>query len=111
METKTNVYDRARTVVRELAPLLRTIREHDKSLADQLKRAAQSVVLNIAEGRGNDAGNARLRFATACGSAKEVRAALNVASDWGYIEAQRATHLDERLDQVCAITWSLSRRR
>jgi len=107
---KKNVYDRARSVVRELVPLLHTIREHDKSPADQLKRAAQSVVLNIAEARGNDAGNARARFSTACGSAKEVRAALNVASDWGYIEAQRATHLDERLDEVCAITWCLGRR-
>ncbi|MGB9341140.1 MAG: four helix bundle protein, partial [Polyangiales bacterium] len=57
-----NVYDRARKVVRELAPLLHAIREQDKSLADQLKRAAQSVVLNIAEARGNDAGNARARF-------------------------------------------------
>ena len=72
---KKNVYDRARSVVRELAPLLHAIREQDKSLADQLKRAAQSVVLNIAEARGNDAGNARARFSTACGSAKEVRAA------------------------------------
>ena len=109
MEDK-NVYDRARRVVRELAPLLHTIREKDKSLADQLKRAAQSVVLNIAEGRGSDAGNARARFSTACGSAKEVRAALNVASDWGYIETQRATHIDEKLDEVCAITWCLGRR-
>ncbi len=105
-----NVYDRARNVLRELGPVLHTIREHDKSLADQLKRAAQSVVLNIAEGRGSDAGNARARFSTACGSAKEVRAALNVASDWGYIEAHEATHLDERLDEVCAITWCLGRR-
>jgi four helix bundle protein len=105
-----NVYDRARGVVRELVPVLHTIREHDKSLADQLKRAAQSVVLNIAEARGSDAGNARARFSTACGSAKEVRAALNVATDWGYIESQRATHLDERLDEVCAITWCLGRR-
>ena len=107
---KMNVYDRARNVVRELVPLLHTIREYDKSLADQLKRAAQSVVLNIAEGRGSDAGNARARFSTACGSAKEVRAARNVASDWGYIEAHEATHLDERLDEVCAITWCLGRR-
>jgi four helix bundle protein len=105
-----NVYDRARGVVREIVPLLHTIREHDKSLADQLKRAAQSVVLNIAEGRGSDAGNARTRFSTACGSAKEVRAALNVASDWGYIETQMATHLDEKLDEACAITWCLGRR-
>ena len=109
MEDK-NVYDRARKVVQELVPLLHTIREHDKSLAEQLKRAAQSVVLNIAEGRGNDAGNARARFFTACGSAKEVRAALNVATDWGYIEARMATHLDERLDEVCAMTWCLGRR-
>ena len=107
---KMNVYDRARDVVRELVPVLHAIREQDKSLADQLKRAAQSVVLNIAEGRGSDAGNARTRFSTACGSAKEVRAALNVASDWGYIEAHEATHLDERLDEVCAITWCLGRR-
>jgi len=108
---KKNVYHRARGIVRELGPLLQLIREHDKSLAEQLKRAAQSVVLNIAEGRGNDAGNARARFCTACGSAKEVRAALHVASDWGYIEARRAAHLDERLDEVCAITWCLGQRR
>ena len=107
---KTNVYDRAREAVREIVPLVRAIREYDKSLADQLKRAAQSVVLNIAEARGNDPGNARARFSTACGSAKEVRAALNVASDWGYIETRVATHLDERLDEVCAITWCLGRR-
>ncbi len=107
---KKNVYDRARSVVREIVPLLHTIREHDKSLADQLKRAAQSVVLNIAEGRGSDAGNAKARFSTACGSAKEVRAALNIASDWGYIEGHMATRLDERLDEVCAITWCLGRR-
>jgi len=47
MQTKTNVYDRARNVVRDLVPLLRTVREQDKSLADQLKRAAQSEVCAI----------------------------------------------------------------
>ena len=108
---KKNVYERARDVVRELVPVLRTIRECDKSLADQLKRAAQSVVLNIAEGRGSDAGNARARFSTACGSAKEVRAALQVASDWGYIESRTAARLDAKLDEVCAITWCLGRSR
>jgi len=107
---KKNVYVRAREVVRELAPVVHTIRERDKALAEQLRRAAQSVVLNIAEARGNDAGNARARFCTACGSAKEVRAALHVASDWGYIAAHTASDLDDRLDSVCAITWALGRR-
>jgi len=107
---KENVYDKARRVVREIGPLVYLIREHDKALADQLKRAAQSVVLNIAEARGNDAGNARARFCTACGSAKEVRAAIHIASDWGYIEPRIATRIDQRLDEVCAITWCFGRR-
>ncbi len=107
---KKNVYVRAREVVRELRPVVHTIRAQDKALAEQLKRAAQSVVLNIAEARGNDAGNARARFSTACGSAKKVRAALHVASDWGYIKPPMASDLDKRLDEVCAITWSLGRR-
>ena len=107
---KINVYEKARGVVRELVPVLRAVREQDRSLAEQLKRAAQSVVLNVAEARGSDAGNAKARFSTACGSAKEVRAALNVASDWGYIEEGMASHLDQRLDEVCAITWCLGRR-
>jgi len=96
--------------VRELQPLMDVVRDKDKALADQLKRAAQSVVLNIAEARGNDAGNARARFSTACGSAKEVRAALHIASDWGYVEWQSAIHVDARLDEVCAITWCLGKR-
>jgi len=37
--------------------------------------------------------------------AREVVRELRPLLD--YIEAQRATHLDERLDEVCAITWSL----
>ena len=107
---KKNVYDKARELVRELVPLVHRVRQHDKSLAEQLRRAAQSVVLNIAEGRGSDAGTARARFSNACGSAKEVRAALHVASDWGYLEAARASELDARLDELCAITWALGRR-
>ena len=91
-------------------PFLKGLTLRRWALADQLKRAAQSVVLNIAEARGNDAGNARARFSTACGSAKEVRAALNVATDWGYIETHMATRLDGKLDEVCAITWCLGRR-
>ena len=110
MGQKPNVYIRARKVVRELAPLVELVRGQDAKLADQLRRAAQSVVLNIAEGRGNKGGNAELRFATACGSAKEVRAALDVASDWGYLDMQVVAPLDRELDEVCAITWVLSRK-
>jgi len=41
---KKNVYERAREVARELVPVLQAIRDCDKSLADQLKRAARRGV-------------------------------------------------------------------
>ena len=46
MQTR-NVYTRARGVVRKMAPVVAEIRKQDRALADQLRRAAQSVVLNI----------------------------------------------------------------
>jgi four helix bundle protein len=61
------------------------MRRYDRSLADQLVRAASSVALNIAEPDASDAGNQRARFCTAAGSASEVRAALRLAVAWGYV--------------------------
>ena len=108
---KKNVYVRAQELLSKLPPVLQRVRRQDRKLADQLSRAAQSILLNIGEGRGNKDGNAELRFATACGSAKEVRAALYIAGTWGYIEMGRAEALDAELDEICAITWCLSRGR
>ena len=110
MGQKKSVYVRAQELVGGLPPVIARVKKRDRKLADQLRRAAQSVVLNIAEGRGNKDGNAGLRFATACGSAKEVRAALSIATTWGYIDPRTMAPLDEELDEICAITWVLSRR-
>ncbi|MDH3728828.1 MAG: four helix bundle protein [Myxococcales bacterium] len=82
----------------------------DRDLFDQVRRAMNSVVLNLAEAEGNDAGTARARFATACGSAKEVRAGLQLAAAYGYISQNRLASLDIALDQVCAMSWRLSGR-
>ena len=109
MEKKKNVQVRAQEILVEMFPVIEAVRRRDRNLADQVKRASQSVLLNIAEAWGNKDGNAKLRFATACGSAKEVRAALMIAGAWGYVPSKSVARLDERLDQVCAITWTLSR--
>jgi hypothetical protein len=37
------------------------------------------------------------------------RAAPTIAGAWGYVSRERVAHLERRLDQVCAITWTLSR--
>ena len=73
------IYDVALEMVREL----RTVRLRDADLARQLRRAASSVVLNVAEGSGCRDGNRRLRYETALGSAREVVACLDVAVAWG----------------------------
>ena len=93
-----------------LRQILPVVHKRDRSLFDQIHRAMNSVVLNIAEADGNDAGTARARFASACGSAKEVRAGLQLAVAYGYIPSTRVQSVDTALDEVCAMSWRLSGR-
>ena len=81
-----------------------------KTLFEQIHRAMNSVVLNTAEASGNDPGTARARFSNACGSAKEVRAGLQLAGAYGYIASTRVAEVDTTLDEVCAMSWRLSGR-
>jgi four helix bundle protein len=104
------VQQKALQAAEGLHPLLPIIRKADRDLFDQVRRAMNSVVLNIAEADGNDAGNARSRFATACGSAKEVRAGLQLAQAYGYLGQTRSAKVDIALDEVCAMSWRLSGR-
>ncbi|KPK11325.1 MAG: hypothetical protein AMJ62_16320, partial [Myxococcales bacterium SG8_38] len=77
------IQQRALDAAGGLRQVLPAVRKRDKGLFDQIHRAMNSVVLNIAEADGNDAGTAKARFASACGSAKEVRAGLRLAVAYG----------------------------
>jgi four helix bundle protein len=81
------VYQHSIDMNRKLALVARVIERNDRDLVRQLKRAAASVALNIAEGLGTLGGNRELRFQTALGSAREVKACLEVADAWGYLDA------------------------
>jgi four helix bundle protein len=76
------VHEMAITIVEVLAPLMPLVQRQDRELASQLRRAASSIVLNIAESEYSDPGNRRARLFTAAGSANESRAALRVAVAW-----------------------------
>lgn len=92
-----------------LVPLMPRIKRHDKSLEDQLRRAASSIGLNLAEAAGSDPGNKRARLHTAAGSARETQHALRQAIAWRYVterEAERALGLARR---VVAILWRVTR--
>ena len=83
------------------------VRVTDAGLADQLKRAAQSVPLNIDEGN-RRAGRDRLHlWRIAAGSAAEVRSALEVAVAWGYIDGDAAKAVDALADRVVAMLFRL----
>jgi len=96
-------------VVETLRPLVPRIRRHDRSLADQVVRAASSVALNIAEGEHSDPGNRRARFYSAAGSANETLAALRVAVAWGYFAETEAEVAAGMLRRVLGMLWKLTR--
>ena len=94
--------------IEALRPLIPRIKRNDKSLADQLTRAATSVSLNIAEGDLSDPGNRRARFFTAAGSANESLAAVRAAVSWGYLAPSEAEAASSLLRRIIAILWKLT---
>ncbi len=102
------VQEAAEAMVRELRPVVEAIARADGQLADQLRRAATSVPLNIAEGNGRAGRDRRHHFTIAAGSAREVRAALSVAAAWGYLQSGSAEGALAEADRVLAMLWRLT---
>ena len=102
-------YEVSLEVVRILRPLVPIIEAQDRDLADQLRRAATSVVLNLAEGQRSAKGNRNKHYAIAHGSANEVKAALDTAIAWGWIDDAAAPM--RILDRLLGLLWGLTHRR
>ncbi len=80
-----HAYENAIAICQELRDLLPIIKRFDRDLADQLKRAATSIVLNVAEGSKRTAGNKQQHYEAAYGSANEVKGCLAVAEAFHYV--------------------------
>ena len=87
---------------------LTQIERHDRDLGNQLRRAASSVALNIAEGSGSHGGTRLARYRTALGSARETVACLDVAVALGYVERVESA-LQTQLHEVQAMLVALVR--
>ena len=98
----------AEAMVRELGGVVPLVARADRALGDQLRRAATSVPLNIAEGNGRAGGDRQHHFRVAAGSAREVRAALAVAEAWGYLRPGAAAGALAEADRVLAMLWRLT---
>jgi len=88
------IYDDMLDAVRTMRPMLRAIEKRDQDLARQLRRAASSVVLNLAEGSGSFGRVRTVRYRTALGSARETIACLRVAEAFGYVHAMPVPLID-----------------
>jgi len=92
-------------MIESLRPVLAEIERRDCDLARQMRRAASSVALNVAEGAYSRGRNRTARYHTALGSMQETRACLDVAAAFGYLGA-----LDEQTTQRMAqVTGTLVR--
>jgi four helix bundle protein len=93
----------------EFLPLALSLvpRQGERYLLDQLERAAQSIVLNIAEGAGrHSAGDKRHHYEIAKGSATECAAILDILRARGLGAAER--HAEARA-LIVRVTQMLSR--
>ena len=98
-------------MIREVGPLVGFVRQHDADLADQLKRAATSVVLNLSEGNRRQGRDRRHHFNMAAGSAAEARDGLRLAIAWGHLKEPAAAPALELLDRQLALLWRLTHTR
>jgi four helix bundle protein len=101
-------YDVALDLIRALRPVVTQLRQFSKDTADQVERAASSIVLNLAEGERRRGRDPRRFFDMAHGSASEIRGALDLADAWGWhVDSQKARAL---LDRELGLLWGLTRR-
>lgn len=92
------IYSEVRKMQLDARAMCESILAHDRGLACQLRRAAQSVALNMAEGMASRAGKRRQAYEVALREAEECLAAVDVAQLWGYVgEVDAAV---DRLDKI-----------
>jgi len=102
--------DESSSIISSTRPLVEAIERRDRDLGAPIRRALNSIVLNIAEGFGCRAGNARSRFETAHGSLFEARAALSAAVAWRYISERDIPELCQRMHALGGRLYGLMRR-
>ena len=95
-------------LIRALRPATAALRARDANLHDQIRRAATSIALNLAEASGRSGRDRRHHFRIAAGSAEEVRVALRVASAWGDLSQDAIATPLRLLDRLLGMLWKLT---
>jgi four helix bundle protein len=104
-----DAFDVSLDLIRSLREPLAAVAERDPALAQQLRRAAASVPLNLSEGRRRNGRDRLHLWRVAAGSAEEVVAGLRVAEAWGHVGATSIAPALALCDRVLAMLWRLTR--
>ena len=108
---KLRVYQTAKSMVKEVNRLAAKIPRDQMDLVWQLRRAARSVVLNIAEGAGEVAPKEKARiYRIAKRSAFETIAALDLALDDNYVKPADLNTVLEQLDALIGMLTTMSKK-
>ncbi|HYV90965.1 MAG TPA: four helix bundle protein [Chitinophagales bacterium] len=96
---KLEVYKVARKFVFECYKMTKTLPDEERfNMISQIRRAALSVHLNIAEGASRKSSAERKRFyEVSRGSVIEIDAALDVASDLDYFQKEKFEELGKQM--------------
>jgi four helix bundle protein len=105
---KFDAYEVAVELVRSLREVVARLRSRDAKLADEIRRAATSIVLNLAEGSKRAGLDRTHHFRLSHGSAAEVKAALDLAIAWGDIDAASVAPARVLLDRELAMLYRLT---
>ena len=85
--------------------------EEQNALADQIRRAAYGVPLNISEGASRKGSKEFRRFLdTARGSLSEVQTALEIARDMQYMTEEEYQRIDAIATETAKTLWGLLRK-
>ena len=107
---KLEVYKRAYAVVAEIHPMTNEFPRHERyEIGSQLRRAAVSIVLNIAEGYGRLSSNKeKINFLRiSFGSVNESEVLLELCKDFSYIDEAKFQKIAEELRIISAQLISL----
>ena len=96
------IYELWLIVVRNVYRLARKVQQFDKDLAQQMRRAAASGLLNMGEGMYSKGGNRIARYHDSMGSARETMSCLHVCEAAEFVTRAEIEADLERIDRVIA---------
>ena len=93
--------------VEAVVPIAEVVARHDKDLASQLRRAANSAANNTSEANKRRGGDRLHSFRIASGEAAEAVTSLRLAVAWRYVPAGSVAAARALEDRLQAMLWRL----